>query len=171
MLVRILHIQIDLRHIVQNTVFDTGENQLRKQYERRRTQAAFVKPAAERQTDNRGSPQARSGGQSGYTLPPRHNDRAGADKTDTSYDLRTQTCHVSVIMHVQEQVLAGHCCHTCTHTNQDMGTKARRTPFICPLQADDAAAEHSKQQADSNGGQRHIAQAVENRKHDESSLY
>ena len=53
---------------------------------------------------------------------------------------------------------------------RDMCPKSGRPPFVCPLDSDEAAAQHSQEQTQGNGKKRNIPQIVKYRQHSRSSF-
>ena len=143
-LVRILHVQVDLGHIIQNAVLEAREHQLGQEHEHAYRDAALIEAAAEGKTDDRARPETGRRGQSLDALTARHNDRTGADEADTGNDLRAETGHIGEIVHIQIQILTGHRGERCAEADEDMRAETGGTALERALQTDHAAAQHGE---------------------------
>ena len=90
------------------------------------------------------------------------NNGSGADKADARHHTASHTRHIQIVVHIQKQMLAGHCGHGRAQANQDMGPEASRPPFVFPLHSHNASTDHRQHQTQSNGDHRYIPKAIEN---------
>jgi len=149
--------------VLQHTVLQPREHLLCQHDKAGGQNAALIKAAAERQTDDSRGPQSGRRCQSLHILPFGDDDRTGTDEADSGNNLRAQTRHISEIMHIQIQILTGQRGDRCTDADEDMRAEACRTALVRALDADDAAADKCTGETHKYGERGNAAQTVKNR--------
>src|SRR5699024_7195377 len=100
----------------------------------------------------------------------RYNGVICADNSVSVHHLGSDSSHIRIIMQIQDHILTGQRGYRRSHADQDMCPKSGRPPFVCPLDSDEAAAQHSQEQTQGNGKKRNIPQIVKYRQHSRSSF-
>ena len=107
LVVAVLHVEIDLRGVLQHPVLHPGEEELRNQNQEGGEKAPLIEAAAQGQADDGRRPEARRRGQTLHPLAAGDDDGARADEADARHHLGSQAGHVGVLAQDQVEVLAG----------------------------------------------------------------
>ena len=152
--------------ITQTPIFKAGQQQLRCQQQNRGIDTALIKPRAKSQTNNGRNPQPGSRCKPLHLMTTGNHNGPGAYKADASNYLCSQPGNIRVVMHSQQQILAGHCGDARAQTNQDMRPESGGPAAEFSLKPNDPARRSRQQHPQHHGPVGQITDRVQKGQHE-----